>query len=132
MLVSGADLRFVAAAVQSWCLPQSAADDKLSRRAQGSLKLSLAVLCLAGLVNVAQSVVCSTSCIALLLVCWLAAETLYFIYGHFRCAFSLTPDQHCHRDLALMRSCFWRGLFSETPSASMFDSPLGCFESPRR
>lgn len=84
MLVSGADIRFVAAAVQSWSLPQF--PQKESSYGTVNLKSSVAFLLLAGLVNVIHRLVLSSSWLGKALLLWAAVEVLYAMYGYTRWA----------------------------------------------
>ena len=91
MLLSGADVGFVAAAVQSWSLPQLShreATEKVSNAAQKNLALSIAILLLAALANIGQGHIVSGTVLGKAIVAWLAVEVVYFIWGQTRCAMS--------------------------------------------
>ena len=91
MLLSGADVGFVAAAVQSWSLPKLShreATAKVSNAAQKNLALSVAILLLAALANIGQGYIVSGTVLGKAIVAWLAIEVVYFIWGQTRCVTS--------------------------------------------
>ena len=89
MLLSGADVGFVAAAVQTWSLPQLShreATGKVSNAAQKNLAVSVAILLLAALANIGQGHIVSGTVLGKAIVAWLAIEVVYFICGQTRSA----------------------------------------------
>lgn len=84
MLVNGSDLGFVAAAVQSWSLPQIHHQKGASPAANKYVGLSVACLLAAVVLSCVQELVVRGLLLGKLILFWLAVEAVYFAISHRR------------------------------------------------
>ena len=81
MLISGADLGFVAAAAQSWSIPAISPDanGKFTTTTRDRICVSVALLVLAVLLNIGQALIVTGSLPGKLILVWLIAETVFYL-----------------------------------------------------
>ena len=84
MLISGSDLGFVAAAVQSWSLPQIAHQKTASPTANKYVGASLALLAVAVALSCVQELVTEGYLLGKVIVLWLSVELFYFTVSYTR------------------------------------------------
>ena len=85
MLVSGSDLGFVAAAVQSWSLPHLQQHHKnASTAANRYVGVSIAILLLVAAFSCLQELVLHGYLLGKIISLWLAVEAAYFALGYTR------------------------------------------------
>ena len=84
MLISGSDLDFVAAALQSWSLPQIPHQKTASPTANKYVGASLALLLLAVALSCVQELVAEGYFLGKVIVSWLVIELLYFAISYTR------------------------------------------------
>lgn len=95
MLVSGSDLSFVAAAVQTWSLPHLPGKDGLSTSSGTKVSLTSSVALLLAVVaaNAGHGLILSGSLAGKAVLAWLCAELAYFVYGKARWACNAAATQ---------------------------------------